>query len=307
MTGTATTPAPSLIQWAASTELCASVSPTLGLVSSHWFRCQDRSVSVCGCAGEGMVLVLRADPPADDADDDGGGVCIGAAGPGGAGRQVAEVDPGISVVLCNIKWIVGRVCGTLAPARGVKSASARSSPLARRRVLFSPLCEDVVMAFRSRLQVAADRGCVSFIDLDASFSGGHVVTRATVEVLSEFITLKDTTTGNEIGALSLWCPSNGHQYKTAEPIGAHHILVTTNSPCTDFQVYSTSNLTTPSLQGSCTWASAGIVPTGLIASTSHRKVGDTNSTEIEFALHDAETSFHVGDVSIPAPSSLWSL
>ncbi|KAH3722675.1 hypothetical protein Pelo_18619 [Pelomyxa schiedti] len=202
------------------------------------------------------------------------------------------------------------------------------------RLQFSPLCDDVLMAFSSHLQVQIDRGCVHFIDLGASFSESRLVIKSRVEcdqlpqgilwmpdgstctlhrVLADSITLKDTTSGHEIGALSLWCTYNGPQYKTVDTVGAHHIFINSHSPCFEFQVYSTRNLSSPSLRIKCLWASAGILPslpTGLIASTSHQKVRDAKATDvIEFAVHDAATSFHIGDILIPVPNDVdfWGL
>ncbi|KAH3764546.1 hypothetical protein Pelo_3564 [Pelomyxa schiedti] len=277
--------------------LCVSVSPTLGPVSSQWFTRQGDSVSVAGCVGEGRVLVcngslrcLVVDVKDSGGAGGGGGVCM--CDRLQSGREVRVDDD----------------CG------GKEPEDRRFQGVKVDRLQFSPLCDDV--------------------DLGASFSESRLVIKSRVEcdqlpqgilwmpdgstctlhrVLADSITLKDTTSGHEIGALSLWCTYNGPQYKTVDTVGAHHIFINSHSPCFEFQVYSTRNLSSPSLRIKCLWASAGILPslpTGLIASTSHQKVRDAKATDvIEFAVHDAATSFHIGDILIPVPNyvDFWGL
>ncbi|KAH3698856.1 hypothetical protein Pelo_19750 [Pelomyxa schiedti] len=70
-------------------------------------------------------------------------------------------------------------------------------------------------------------------------------------------------------------------------------MLVNTSPCFEFQVFSTSDLTTPSLRVPCTWASSSTLPTGLIASSSNDKVQDSNATEIRISVHDTMTGFHI--------------
>ncbi|KAH3722890.1 hypothetical protein Pelo_18404 [Pelomyxa schiedti] len=352
-------PAPSLVQWAQSTalvrawarewvlrpaadamfrlpidgahRLCASVSPTLGLVSAHWFRRRGAWASVCGGVGEGRVLVESIQQvkggPALNLKDYYVVDVTGVAG-GFDETTLVRVLAGLETrerfsMWSNRKWIVG--LPSVAEMRvwkvgsgglgGVKlSEEQRFKVVEASTLQFSPLCDDVIMVFSSQATAQLSRGCVEFVDLEASLrQRGQLVVRSRVECkygipsgilwmpdgststlhydYSEHLFLRETTTGEPLTQFP--------KFSNVVPVGPHHVFVTTRPVRTEFQVYSTGNLTTPSLCVPCTWASPSILPTGLIASTTHDKVKSCDATEIQVAVHDGATGFHVGDFSIP--------
>ncbi|KAH3756553.1 hypothetical protein Pelo_11664 [Pelomyxa schiedti] len=346
-----TPPAPSLVRWAQSTSLarawardwvvrpaahavfqlpirghrlCASVSPTLGLVSSRWFRQEGKWGAVRGCVGQGRVLACSMELRAGVVVREYRVEDVAAAADGGddGGRAPSEVLASLGrldcLVWCNSKWIVGL------PSRGemcvwkvldprcdggaglVLSEEQRFEGVDATLLQFSPLCDDDVMAFSSALSF------VEFIDLEASFNSKNVVVKSVVKCskrepfgilwmpdgstcslhygYSSCIILKDTATGNPV---KLFPKCVNHVI----PVGSHHIFVM-GCPATEFQVYSTKNLTTPSLCTPCTWAAASL-PSGLIVSTSHDQLKYRKTSDIQFELHDGGTGFHIGGFRIP--------
>ncbi|KAH3723304.1 hypothetical protein Pelo_17991 [Pelomyxa schiedti] len=316
--------------------VCVSVSPTLGLVSSHWFKLLSNE-QVSGCVGDGRVLVDLS--PHDcgeirrfsimDVVPRGVGVhsrdtAVGDnGGPIGMRYQVytEQLLEASSSLKCNRRWIVGvwrckKICvwkvhSSDGDCGGVKVSEERQFKVVDvAEALFSPLCDDVLVTFNEVAEV------MEFIDLEASFSGKNLVVKSRQQCkLGQLLKgilwmpdgstctlggwsraeniLIDTTTRKEV---------NFFPYEMdVTPVGSHHVLAVTLMPCTEFQVYSTSNLTTPSLRVPCTWASASD-PTGLIASTRHQSEG-AKATEIKFALHDGATGFHIGDFTIPVPKT----
>ncbi|KAH3758772.1 hypothetical protein Pelo_9413 [Pelomyxa schiedti] len=146
---------------------------------------------------------------------------------------------------------------------------------------FSPMCDDVIVVFSTC-------GWVKFIDLEASCrQRGHsmILWRPDGSTCTlhygdgpAIFLLRETATGvAEAVPRVLKC---GCSWFTS--LLCYH---------TEFQVYSTENLCTASLCVPCTWASPSILPTGLIASTSH--------DEVKYCDDDGTTGFHVGDFSIP--------
>ncbi|KAH3766530.1 hypothetical protein Pelo_1601 [Pelomyxa schiedti] len=174
--------------------LWVSVSPTLGLVSSHWFRHDDNWSYVCGCVGRGSAVLVQtrmkiAYSPecfyyfdimdvSDGSGDDGSSTLTCAA---------EELEAPFSS-LCNKNWIVSLYQQLEMFAWKVGSDSDGNLVLSEREghhfkrekpaqtIRFSPLSDDVVV-------VVGPPGFMEFIDLEESFIRGNLITMNTTNAL----------------------------------------------------------------------------------------------------------------------------